>query len=100
MQTSFDNFRKLITADTTNCYIYGLPASFMFDDADDTLNIYFTQHDEDCVTTIKISENPMVNFYNNEAWFCGDDGAKVTITMFQEISMDIHDALDKLDGKY
>ena len=100
MQTSFDNFRKLITADTTNCYVYGLPATFMFDDADDMLNIYFTQNDEEFTIMIVISENSIVNFHENEASLCDDEGDKITVTMFQETPMDISGSVDKLDGKY
>ena len=100
MQTSFDNFRKLITTDTTNCYVYGLPATFMFDDADDMLNIYFTQNDEEFTIMVVISENSIVNFHENEASLCDDEGDKITVTMFQEIPMDISDSVDKLNGKY
>ena len=100
MQTSFDNFRKLITTDTTICYVYGLPATFMFDDADDMLNIYFTQNDEEFTIMVVISENSIVNFHENEASLCDDEGDKITVTMFQEIPMDISDSVDKLNGKY
>ncbi len=98
-------FKKIVEQDTISAYIDGNPASFMFDDSADELNVYHTEDGEDFVETVSISNNKLMATFKNEVLLKANgitDAANhvITIVLFKEVPLIPSEEIDRLDGKY
>lgn len=98
-------FKRIIEQDTISAYINGKPASFMFDNSADELNVYHTEDDEEFVETVSISDNKLIATFKNEVLLKANgitDAANhvITIVLFKEVPLIPSEEIDRLRGKY